>query len=125
MREEIVKMNKGPEPLTFVDVLWAQAKLQALTGHPMGYGEAAVKENILAMINELMEVLDEVNWKPWKTKVKVIDRDLLLMEMTDVLQFWANMVNAMGFTAQDVKLALTAKWQVNLDRVDEREVTRG
>lgn len=125
MKEEIKSIQENPQALTFADVLWVQAKLQVLTGHPMGHGELAVKENVLAMVSELMEVLAEVNWKPWKARLKPVDRDGLLMEMTDALQFWANMVNAMGFTAEDIKLALTAKWSVNLDRIDEGEVTRG
>lgn len=125
MKEEIKSIQENPQALTFADVLWVQTKLQVLTGHPMGHGELAVKENVLAMVNELMEVLAEVNWKPWKARLKPVNRDRLLMEMTDALQFWANMVNAMGFTADDVKLALTAKWSVNLDRIDEGEVTRG
>ena len=112
--------------MTIADVLTVQLNLQVAMGEPMGTGEAGVKENVLAAIVELAEVLNEVNWKAWKrNSLKEVDRDALLTEMTDVLQFWANMVNAMGFTADEVALALSTKWSENHRRISAKEVTRG
>lgn len=112
--------------MTIADVLTVQLNLQVAMGEPMGTGETGVKENVLAAIVELTEVLNEVNWKPWKrNNLKKVDRDALLTEMTDVLQFWANAVNAMEFTADDVALALSEKWSENHRRISAKEVTRG
>lgn len=112
--------------LTVEAVLAAQQNLQVTMGLPMGTGEAAVKENMLALIVEATEVLGEINWKCWKRhQLKEVDRDALLTELTDLLQFWANAVSAMGFTADDVALALSTKWSENRRRVMAGEVTRG
>ena len=114
--------------MTLADVLAAQHELQVAMGHPTGHGHVAVKENVLAAIVELTEVLGEVPWKPWKKydprQDDQIDRIALLTEMTDVLQFWANMVNAMGFTAEDVALALATKWNENYRRTNNGETTQ-
>lgn len=107
------------QQLTIARVLEVQQELQAAMGHPMGRDSGAVKENVLAAIVELTEVLAEIPWKPWKNYgTPQIDRAALITEMTDVLQFWANMVNAMGFTAEEVTLALTGKWAENYHRVN-------
>lgn len=120
------KMRQDNQPLTMVDLLEIQKALQRLMGDPTGFGEPSVKENVLAMHAELSEVLAEINWKPWKRhNQKLVNRDTLLMELTDVLQFWGNAVNAMGFTAEEVKLSLLAKWLVNVERINDGEVTRG
>lgn len=114
--------------ITIADVLAAQHELQVAMGHPTGRGYMSVKENVLAAIVELTEVLDEVPWKPWKKfdpmQGDQIDREALLTEMCDVLQFWANMVNAMGFTAENVAVALSAKWSENYRRTNNGETTR-
>lgn len=111
--------------MTIQDVLAAQQNLQVAMGEPMGTGQRGVKENVLAAIVELTEVLAEINWKPWKPTRDDIDRQALLVEMTDVLQFWANMINCMEFTADEVALALAQKWTENRRRVTRGEVTRG
>ncbi len=99
------------------EVLAAQAVLQGAMRHPMGYGEAAVKENALAAIVEWTEVLGEINWKPWRKERLAVDRTALAAELADVLQFWANAVNAAGLTADDVVAALRAKWKTNEERI--------
>lgn len=107
------------------DVLYVQERLQAAMGHPCGHGEAGLKNHALALIDEVMETLHETNWKPWKRhRPKEIDRQRLLTELCDQLQFWANQVNAMGFTQEEVSRMLVAKWQIGFDRVDDGEVTR-
>lgn len=111
--------------MTIQDVLAAQQNLQVAMGEPMGFGQRGVKENVLAAIVELTEVLNEISWKPWKPARDDIDRQALLTEMTDVLQFWANMINCMDFTADEVALALAKKWTENRQRIVRGEVNRG
>lgn len=110
--------------LTINEILKTQEKLNVAMGNPMGMGQKGVKENVLAAIVELVEVLDEINWKSWKLVDKEVNRQDLLTEMIDVLQFWANMVNCMGFTADDVAEALSKKWSENVRRVQANETTR-
>lgn len=112
------------ETLTIAKILSEQKKLQEALGHPMGYGYAGVKENVLAAIVELTEVLNETPWKPWKQydpqSGRFMDVGALLTEMTDVLQFWANMVICMGFTPEEVTSALEKKWAENYRRLEDR-----
>lgn len=100
-----------------------QRDLNAMMGNPMGQGGAqdlVIKENVLALIVEATEVLNEVNWKPWKSALhqrKVVNRDKLLEEVIDILQFWANIVNAAEFTEEDIRIAYAAKLAVCYDRI--------
>ncbi len=108
------------------EVLELQLKLQEDMGRPMDGGgggniSAGVKENMLALIVEATEVLNEVNWKPWKPLDKVIDRQALLTELVDVLQFWSNAVSAAGFTATDVAAAYREKLRVCYVRIAQRQ----
>lgn len=113
------------EMLTIRRILRVQAELNAAMGNPMGIGQKGIKENVLAAGVELVEVLGEINWKPWKLEAKPVDRQKLLTEMTDVLQFWANMINCAGFTEDDVAESLSKKWIENHRRIAKGEVTRG
>ena len=103
------------------EIFQNQNALQERMGQPMGEGEEAVRENMLALISEVAEVLGEINWKRWKTEKKEIDMDKLLVELTDILQFWTNAVQAMGFDSEDVIMALRGKWAINHDRIDDGE----
>jgi len=97
-------------------VLSKQKALQKSMEHPMGHGEAAIKENAFAAIVEWTEVLAEINWKPWRKKRHLVNKLALAAELTDVLQFWANAVNEAGLTAADVAEALELKWKLNEER---------
>lgn len=100
-----------------------QAYLQERMGNPMGTGEEAVYHNIMGIISETQEVLAEINWKRWKEdypNYKEVDRDKLLIELTDILQFWVNACQVMGFDASDVFAALAGKWRVNHARISEK-----
>lgn len=103
--------------MNLAELLEGQARLQAAMRHPMGHGEAAVKENVLAAVVELTEVLEEVNWKPWRKERFAVDRRALATELCDVLQFWANAANAAGLSADDLAEALRAKWKTNEERI--------
>jgi len=105
--------------LEIKEILDTQQQLQIKMGDPCGQGESGVKENILALIAEAVETLEETNWKPWKKDKKPVDRARLLGEMTDILQFWANMVLAAGFDNEDVEQSLRAKWEINHKRIDD------
>jgi len=105
--------------LSLVELLAKQAALQAKMGYPTGHGEHGVKENMLALMVEATEVLNEINWKPWKKTLKEVDPTRLATELTDILQFWANAALAAGLTPQALTAALRAKWVENHRRVEE------
>ncbi len=107
------------------NIFEAQQSLQLALGQPMDGGsgniDKGVKENMLALIVEATEVLNEVNWKPWKPELKVIDRDKLLEELVDVLQFWVNAVQCAGFNSVDVQRKYYDKLAVCYGRIKQRE----
>ena len=77
--------------------------------------EEWMQKEVLAMISELSEVLDEVNFKWWKNK-KPIDDALLKGELVDVLHFFVSMCLKSGMTAEELFSLYKAKNQENFDR---------
>ena len=59
--------------------------------------EEWVQKEILAIISELSEILDEVNFKWWKNPKEVNER-ALKEEMIDVLHFFVSMCSKAGMT---------------------------
>lgn len=104
------------------ELLTKQHELQLRMGFPTGQGEEGVKENLLHVIVEATEAMREVNFKPWKATKFVVDREALAMELTDILQFWANAAIAFGLSAEDLTTALRIKWGINGARIDSGEV---
>ena len=109
-------------PMNLEEVLKVQQALQARMGNPIGFGEVGVKENLLHVMVEAVEALREINFKPWKTSHREVDRHKLATELTDILQFWANAALAFGLTAEELEQALRLKWEVNQQRIDAHEV---
>lgn len=108
--------------LDLQELLATQAELQARMGLPTGVGEAGVKESLLHVIVESVEAMREINFKPWKAEKKLVNREALAMELTDILQFWANAALAFGLTPEDLTAALRIKWGINYARIDSGDV---
>ncbi len=85
---------------------------RGLTDIPM---EQWVQKDILAMLSELGEVLDEVNFKWWKNP-KEIDRTALSEELVDVLHFFISMCIHAGLDAQMMYDIYTEKNKENMNR---------
>lgn len=119
----IAKLLNGETVLNLTELMETQKALQSAMGNPTGHGEAGAKENLLQAVVEAVEALRELNFKPWKRGVKVVDRAAFATELTDVMQFLANAALSMELTAEDLSNALRAKWEVNRDRINAKEVT--
>ena len=87
------------------ELLEQQNVTQLLMGRPMGEGEAAAKENILALIVEASEVLEELNWKPWRVQNKKVDRQQVVYEVVDTMKFLLNIMNELDISAEDFEQA--------------------
>ena len=96
-----------------------QQRLQDVMNNPMGKGEEAIKNNIFAMAVEGVEVLDEINWKPWKKQRKRVDPQKVHEELVDCLQFLVNAMIASGMSANDVNWIIERKWEINHRRVKD------
>jgi len=61
--------------------------------------EEWIQKQVLAIIAELAELLDEVNYRWWKNK-KPVDPDAICEELTDILHFFISMCLRAGMDAQ-------------------------
>jgi dimeric dUTPase (all-alpha-NTP-PPase superfamily) len=86
--------------------------------------EEWMQKEVLAMISELSEVLDEVNFKWWKN-AKPIDDMALKGELVDVLHFFISMCLKSGMTAEELFSLYKAKNQENFDRQYGRSQKQG
>lgn len=120
----LTKSNiENNHPIDFKELLYIQDLLNDSMGYPSGVGEKGVKENMLALIVEATEVLDEINWKPWKKNKKEVNREKFITEMTDILQFWSNAATVMNVSIEEISNSLRNKWLVNIKRIENGEVT--
>lgn len=74
-----------------------------------------VQKEVLAMVSELAELLDEVNFKWWKNP-RPIDRERVKEELIDILHFFVSTCLKTGLSADDVYRAYLAKNEENFRR---------
>ena len=77
--------------------------------------EQWIQKQTLAMISELAELLDEVNFKWWKNE-KPLNEKAIKEEIIDILHFFTGMCLRMGMTSQDVFDIYMEKNKENFDR---------
>ena len=86
--------------------------------------EEWMQKEVLAMLSELTEVLDEVNFKWWKNP-KPVDDAALKGELVDVLHFFVSMCLKSGMDAEELFSLYRAKNQENFDRQYGRSQKQG
>ncbi len=86
--------------------------------------EEWMQKEILAMLSELSEVLDEVNFKWWKNK-KPIDDNALRGELVDILHFFVSMCIRSGMSADELFERYAEKNKENFDRQYGRSEKKG
>jgi dimeric dUTPase (all-alpha-NTP-PPase superfamily) len=69
----------------------------------------------LAMLSEMAELLDEVNFKWWKNP-KPVDQSALKEELVDILHFFLSMCLAAGMDAEEIHRIYLMKSQENFAR---------
>lgn len=74
-----------------------------------------MQRKAIALLVELTEVLDEVNYKWWKNP-KEIDTNAVKEELVDVLHFFVSMCLSAGLTADELFARYAAKNQENIAR---------
>ena len=84
----------------------------------------SVKENVLAALVELVEVLNEVKWKYWSHEDPWVRRDAILKEVVDVHHFTGNILVAVGITDEEYEEAYQAKQRENSERQRQKYVAR-
>lgn len=74
-----------------------------------------VRWNVLACVAELMEMLDEMPWKPWATSTQ-FDRRAVIAEAVDALHFLGNVLRAVDCEGKELTRAYLKKNRTNLER---------
>ena len=74
-----------------------------------------IQMQTLAMLSELAELIDEVNFKWWKNP-KPVDGDRVKEELVDILHFFVSMCLTSGMSAQELFDRYIEKNQENFDR---------
>ena len=77
--------------------------------------EEWIQKQTLAMISELSELLDEVNFKWWKNK-KPVDEQLVKEELVDILHFFVSMCLVYGLDASELYQMYMDKNKENFNR---------
>ncbi|HKL94351.1 MAG TPA: dUTPase [Clostridia bacterium] len=74
-----------------------------------------IQRQTLAMVSELAELIDEVNFKWWKNK-KEINTDNVRNELVDILHFFVSMCIKSGMDAEELFTRYIAKNEENFKR---------
>ena len=77
--------------------------------------EQWIQKHTLAMLSEMAEVLDEVNFKWWKNP-KPVNDSALKDELVDVLHFFVSMCLEAGMSPQELYERYIEKNRENFDR---------
>jgi NTP pyrophosphatase (non-canonical NTP hydrolase) len=91
---------------------------EIMDADPAAVGDT-IKEDALALTDELHEALQKVGWKSWAKERGVIDRDAYLREMVDALFFWLNLVNIVDASADEISEIYREKWERNWKRYSD------
>ncbi|MBR3382397.1 MAG: dUTPase [Clostridia bacterium] len=86
--------------------------------------EQWIQKDVLAMISELAELLDEVNFKWWKN-AKPVDEASLHGELVDILHFFVSMCIRAGLDPDRLYEGYIAKNKENFDRQYGRSQRKG
>lgn len=82
-----------------------------------------VLENFVAVVVEMVELLNEVKWKYWSHEEPWVRRDRVLKEAVDVAHFLANILVAIGVTDDEWEEAYREKQAENRQRQIDRYVS--
>ena len=102
--DHIFELQKG-----FQDKLKRE---RGLEGIPM---ETWLQKQTLAMISELAELLEEVNFKWWKNPHE-LRPDCVREELSDILHFFVSMCLRAGMSAEDLYRKYCEKNKENFNR---------
>jgi len=74
-----------------------------------------IKNQILALLDETMEALNEVPWKPWKHNQE-FNIYKFRMELIDIFHFLINLFIFSGMNTEMIKFHFLKKNQINIKR---------
>lgn len=86
--------------------------------------EEWIQKETLAMLSELAELIDEVNFKWWKNE-KPVDKDKVKEELVDILHFFVSMCLKTGMDADELHQRYLDKNKENFARQHGRSEKEG
>ena len=86
--------------------------------------EEWIQKQTLAMLSEMAELLDEVNFKWWKNE-KPVNMDNVKDELVDVLHFFVSMCLRAGMDAQTLYNRYCQKNEENFRRQEGKSEKKG
>lgn len=86
---------------------------------------AYIRDQILCATDELHEVLECVDWKPWKAEKGIKDRDAFLEEVTDVVHFILGLYLAAGADGEEILHHFRKKSSENFSRLTNEDYLHG
>lgn len=121
--------------MDFQQLLETQAHLQTYQkdGPPLEFDDDEqrvefIRWNVLALEDELHEMLQEVGWKPWATN-RQINTEAALKELVDALHFFLNLIMAIGSndreqfpTLEELAIFLISSYQAKVEVNIERQL---
>jgi dimeric dUTPase (all-alpha-NTP-PPase superfamily) len=101
-------------------IFMRQKKLQRkLKNKNMIYNQKFLNIMILSSIDELMEILRNTKWKPWK-KHQSLNIKNVKKEIADLLHFFINLCLYINIDAQELYELYNIKNNINIKRIKER-----
>lgn len=86
--------------------------------------EEWIQKQTLAMMSELAELIDEVNFKWWKNK-KPVNSQAVKEELADILHFYISMCLQAGMTPEELYQIYRAKNEENFRRQEGKSQKPG
>ncbi|MHB1315371.1 MAG: dUTPase [Christensenellales bacterium] len=86
--------------------------------------EQWIQKETLAILSELSELLNEVNFKWWKNP-KPVDSRAVKGELVDILHFFTSMCLKMGMTSEELHRLYIEKNKENFDRQHGISIKKG
>lgn len=82
--------------------------------------ESVIKNGILLLVKECMEVLDEFNYKDHILEKKKLNMDNILIEMIDIFKFWLNIVIYLDYSSEQICNVFDKKTLINYDKIESQ-----
>lgn len=103
------------------ELLTAQRDLQVKFGYHFEHMTTLervdyIKEMVLALTDELHEVLGEVDWKSWTHGERHVNVDGVKKELVDAFHMFMNLMLVVDMTASELGALYARKHQVNITR---------
>lgn len=82
---------------------------------------AFMRDNMLALMDELHEALGEIGWKPWATS-RHMNIEPFISEMVDAWHFFMNLLLATGMYPDEISRLFYSKYMEKSKRNAERQL---